>query len=147
MNELEDESYYSDEKSSRQSQFKPSPEGNSIFEYLPDQNRTFILEVDEEEDYDLKMAFYPETRWVNVAVLALVFIIALVANLSALPVILFRRTKFGNGLFAVLILCLNFSDLAVIFFSVLGSLVVEASHFMWGGAPGSCKVKEQKLKY
>jgi hypothetical protein len=52
----------------------------------------------------------------------------------------FRRTKFGNGLFAVLILCLTIADLAATFFSVLGSLIVEYSHFVWGGAPGSCKV-------
>ena len=51
-----------------------------------------------------------------------------------------RRTKFGNGLFACLILCLTVADLAATLFSVLGSLVVESSSFLWGGAPGSCKV-------
>ena len=65
---------------------------------------------------------------------------ALIINLAALPVILFRRTKFGNGMFAVLILCLTISDLAVIFFSVLGSLIIEAIHFLWGGGAGSCQV-------
>lgn len=84
---------------------------------------------------------YPETQWQNVVVLAFVFIFALAANFMALPVILFRRTKFGNGLFAVLILCLTISDLSVTFFSVLGSLIVEASHLLWGGAPGSCQVR------
>ena len=53
---------------------------------------------------------------------------------------LHRRTKFGNGLFAVLILCLTLSDLAVTFFSILGSLIVEASDLLWGGAAGSCQV-------
>ena len=84
---------------------------------------------------------YPETQIQNVLVLSLVLLLALLSNFLALPVILFRRTKFGNGLFAVLILCLTISDMAVILFSVLGSLIVEASHLLWGGAPGSCKVK------
>ena len=89
---------------------------------------------------DVIMVVYPETHLPNVIVLSAVLLLALAANLCALPVILFRRTKFGNGLFAVLILCLTFADLAVVFFSVLGSLVVEASHLLWGGAPGSCQV-------
>ncbi len=76
----------------------------------------------------------------TVSVLALVLLLALIANAVALPVILFRRTKFGNGLFAVLILCLTISDVAVVFFSVLGSLVMEVSKMLWGGAPGSCQV-------
>ena len=57
----------------------------------------------------------------------------------------FRRTKFGNGLFAVLILCLTVADLAATLFSVLGSLVVESSNFLWGSAPGSCKVSSPSL--
>lgn len=88
---------------------------------------------------------YPSgTQMQNVIVLALVLLISLLTNLMALPVILFRRTKFGNGLFAVLILCLTISDLAVILFSVLGSLIVEASHLLWGGGHGSCQVRIQK---
>ena len=83
---------------------------------------------------------FPEVQIQNVAVLAVVFLVGLVVNLMALPVILFRRTKFGNGLFAVLILCLTVSDIAVIFFSVLGGLIVEASNLLWGGTVGSCKV-------
>ena len=84
---------------------------------------------------------FPEVQIQNVAVLAVVFLVGLLVNLMALPVILFRRTKFGNGLFAVLILCLTVSDLAVIFFSVLGGLIVEASNLLWGGTVGSCKVR------
>ena len=90
---------------------------------------------------------YPATQWQNVAVLAVVLLVALVVNFLALPVILFRRTKFGNGLFAVLILCLTVSDLAVTFFSVLGSLIVESSHFVWGGAPGSCQVRRRQVTF
>jgi len=73
-------------------------------------------------------------------VLSVIFVLAFLVNVAALPVILFRRTKFGNGLFAVLILCLTLSDLAVTFFSILGSLIVEASDLLWGGATGSCQV-------
>ncbi len=67
----------------------------------------------------------------------------LILNLAAVPVILFRRTRFGNGLFAVLILCLMSSDLAVLLLSVLGSLVMEVEHLLWGGAPGSCQASHQ----
>jgi hypothetical protein len=74
------------------------------------------------------------------------FLLALAANVLALPVILFRRTKFGNGLFAVLILCLTLSDLSVTFFSILGSLIVEASDLLWGGAAGSCQVRPIKYQ-
>ena len=77
----------------------------------------------------------------NIVVLSIMFLLALTANVLALPVILFRRTKFGNGLFAVLILCLTLSDLSVTFFSILGSLIVEASDLLWGGATGSCQVR------
>ncbi|TRY72338.1 hypothetical protein TCAL_16154 [Tigriopus californicus] len=83
---------------------------------------------------------FPDIQVQNVVILSLVLTVGLLANFLALPVILFRRTKFGNGLFAVLILCLTLSDVAVILFSVLGSLVVEASNLLWGGTPGSCKV-------
>ena len=64
----------------------------------------------------------------------------MILNLVAVPVILFRRTRFGNGLFAVLILCLAASDIAVLLLSVLGSLIMEVGHLLWGGAPGSCQV-------
>ena len=83
----------------------------------------------------------PQSERQNIVVLSVMFLLAFTANVMALPVILFRRTKFGNGLFAVLILCLTLSDLAVTFFSILGSLIVEASDLLWGGAAGSCQVR------
>lgn len=30
--------------------------------------------------------------------------------------------------------------MAVVFFSVLGSLIIEATHLLWGGGSGSCQV-------
>ncbi len=66
----------------------------------------------------------------------------LILNLAAIPVVLFRRTRFGNGLFAVLILCLTLSDVAVLLLSVLGSLIMEVGQLLWGGAPGSCQVRQ-----
>ena len=120
---------------------EPPPSNTS--DYYPYEPGGSLLEPYDEYSNDPTKAriMYPETAWQNVVVLAFVFLFALVANFMALPVILFRRTKFGNGLFAVLILCLTISDLSVTFFSVLGSLIVEASHLLWGGAPGSCQVR------
>ena len=37
----------------------------------------------------------------------------------------FRKTRFGNGQFAVLILCLTVADLLVVFVGILGALVLE----------------------
>jgi hypothetical protein len=39
---------------------------------------------------------------------------------------------------------LTLSDLSVTFFSILGSLIVEASDLLWGGAAGSCQVRHSK---
>ncbi len=96
---------------------------------------------DDEDGIHGQPLVYSEAVAQNVAVLALVLLIGLILNLVAVPVILFRRTRFGNGLFAVLILCLTLSDVAVLLLSVLGSLVMEIGHLLWGGAPGSCQVR------
>jgi len=77
----------------------------------------------------------------NVAVLAVTLLLGCLANLAALPVILFRRTRFGNGLFAVLILCLVSADVLVLALSVAVQLVMEIGELLWGGAPGSCQVE------
>ena len=79
----------------------------------------------------------------NVAVLSILLALALIANLSAFPVILFRRTRlklkifvslksntnplnrFGNGQFACLILCLTVSDLLTVSCGLLGGLILE----------------------
>lgn len=62
--------------------------------------------VVEDDDYFLQVndsvgdmeliVYYPETEIQNVLVLSLVLLVALAANLMALPVILFRRTKVND---------------------------------------------------
>ena len=64
----------------------------------------------------------------NVAVLSVLLALALLANLSAFPVILFRRTRFGNGQFACLILCLTVSDFLTVSVGLVGALVLEVGH-------------------
>jgi len=76
----------------------------------------------------------------NVAVLSILLALALIANLSAFPVILFRRTRFGNGQFACLILCLTVSDLLTVSCGLLGGLILEAGDMMWLGSSGGCAV-------
>jgi len=76
----------------------------------------------------------------NVAVLSVLLALALIANLSAFPVILFRRTRFGNGQFACLILCLTVSDLLTVSCGLLGGLILEAGDMAWLGSSGGCAV-------
>ena len=61
----------------------------------------------------------------NILALSLLLSLALITNLSAAPVILFRRTRFGNGQFACLILCLTAADLLTTLCGVLGGLILE----------------------
>jgi len=76
----------------------------------------------------------------NVAVLSILLALALIANLTAFPVILFRRTRFGNGQFACLILCLTVSDLLTVSCGLLGGLVLEAGDMTWLGSSSGCAV-------
>lgn len=76
----------------------------------------------------------------NVAVLSVLLALALVTNLSAFPVILFRRTRFGNGQFACLILCLTVSDILTVSCGLLGGLVLEAGDMTWLGSSSGCAV-------
>ena len=76
----------------------------------------------------------------NVAVLSVLLALAMVANLAAFPVILFRRTRFGNGQFACLILCLTVSDLLTVICGLLGGLVLEAGDMAWLGSSSGCAV-------
>ncbi|QQP37582.1 Uncharacterized protein FKW44_017888, partial [Caligus rogercresseyi] len=67
----------------------------------------------EDDPFERSILVIPaEMKVQNLSVLGVVFGLSLLGNLAALPVILFKRTKFGNGLFAVLILCLTASDVA-----------------------------------
>merc|ERR1740129_2096449 len=74
----------------------------------------------------------------NVAVLSILLALALIANLSAFPVILFRRTRFGNGQFACLILCLTMADLLTTLCGVMGGLILEVGDMSWAGSSQGC---------
>eukprot|EP00092_Neocalanus_flemingeri_P005067 GFUD01005450.1.p1 GENE.GFUD01005450.1~~GFUD01005450.1.p1 ORF type:complete len:315 (-),score=108.79 GFUD01005450.1:100-1044(-) len=56
----------------------------------------------------------------------------------AFPVILFRRTRFGNGQFAVLVLCLTLSDLLTVCCGLVGGLVLDVGHMTWPGSSTGC---------
>lgn len=89
------------------------------------------------EDHLAQMTDYSHQ---NVVVLSLLLALALLVNLSAFPVILFRRTRFGNGQFACLILCLTVSDLLTVSCGLLGGLVLEAGDMTWLGTSSGCAV-------
>ena len=74
----------------------------------------------------------------NVLALSLLLSLALLTNLSAAPVILFRRTRFGNGQFACLILCLTMTDLVTTMSGLVGGLVLEVGHMSWVGSSQGC---------
>jgi len=74
----------------------------------------------------------------NVLALSLLLSLALITNLSAAPVILFRRTWFGNGQFACLILCLTMTDLVTTMSGLVGGLVLEVGHMSWVGSSQGC---------
>ena len=56
----------------------------------------------------------------------------------AIPVILFRRTRFGNGQFAVLVLCLTMADWLTACCGLVGGLVLEVGHMTWPGSSTGC---------
>ena len=49
-----------------------------------------------------------------------------------------RRTKFGNGQFAVLVLCLTIADLLTVVCGLVGALVLELGHMTWAGTATGC---------
>lgn len=51
---------------------------------------------------------------------------------------LFRRTKFGNGQFAVLVLCLTMADMLTVVCGLVGALVLELGHMTWAGTATGC---------
>ena len=74
----------------------------------------------------------------NILALSIMLALALLTNLSAAPVILFRRTRFGNGQFACLILCLTMTDLVTTMSGLVGGLVLEVGHMSWVGSSQGC---------
>jgi len=86
----------------------------------------------------LDLLHLPEEETQNIAILAVLLVLGLTTNFLAFPVILFRRTKFGNGQFAVLVLCLTIADLLTVCCGLLGGLILEVGHMTWRGTSGGC---------
>ena len=76
----------------------------------------------------------------NTIVLSTLLVLGLTTNLLAFPVIMFRRTRFGNGQFAVLVLCLTVSDLLTVCCGLVGGLVLEVGHMSWSGSTITCSI-------
>ena len=74
----------------------------------------------------------------NIIVVSVLLILGLTGNLVALPVMLFRRTKFGNGQFAVLVLVLTTTDLLTLICGLVGALALELSDWSWAGSSLGC---------
>ena len=74
----------------------------------------------------------------NIIVVSILLMLGLTTNIIALPVMLFRRTKFGNGQFAVLVLVLTSTDLLTVCCGLVGGLVLEVSHMSWAGNSLGC---------
>ena len=74
----------------------------------------------------------------NIILVSVLLILGLSGNLIALPVMLFRRTKFGNGQFAVLVLVLTATDLLTLITGLVGALVLELEHWSWAGSSLGC---------
>jgi len=76
----------------------------------------------------------------NVIVLSILLILALITNIPAFMVILFRRTRFGNGQFACLIFCLTICDLVAVISGLIGGLILELGNMSWVGTSQGCSV-------
>ncbi|XP_023326934.1 uncharacterized protein LOC111700294 [Eurytemora carolleeae] len=81
---------------------------------------------------------FPAEETQNIIILAVLLVLGLTTNFLAFPVILFRRTKFGNGQFAVLVLCLTIADLLTVCCGLLGGLILEVGHMTWSGSSSAC---------
>ena len=88
-------------------------------------------------DEELRLDLWADQQQ-NILALSVMLCLALITNLSAAPVILFRRTRFGNGQFACLILCLTMTDLLTTSCGVLGGLILEVGDMSWAGSSMGC---------
>ena len=74
----------------------------------------------------------------NTVIISILLFLGLTSNFMAFPVILFRRTRFGNGQFAVLVLCLTMADWLTVCCGLVGGLVLEVGHMTWSGSSFGC---------
>ena len=106
-----------------------SPDLSYDYSYLEQDTTQGISETDQLMSSNTKL---------NTAVISTLLFLGLSTNLMAFPVILFRRTRFGNGQFAVLVLCLTMSDLLTVCCGLVGGLVLEVGHMTWSGSSTGC---------
>ena len=104
-----------------------SPELIEEYDLYMEQNEINIGSLDME-------AFIQQpNNSLNIVIVAILLFLGLTSNIFAFPVMLFRRTKFGNGQFAVLVLCLTMADMLTVLCGLVGGLVLELGHMTWAG--------------
>jgi hypothetical protein len=106
-----------------------SPDLSKDYSYL-DQEETQVISETE--------PFMSSNTKLNTAIISTLLFLGLTTNLMAFPVILFRRTRFGNGQFAVLVLCLTMADWLTACCGLVGGLVLEVGHMTWSGSSTGC---------
>ena len=74
----------------------------------------------------------------NTVIIAILLFLGVITNFTAFPVMLFRRTRFGNGQFAILVLCLTMADWLTVCCGLVGCLVMEVGHMTWSGSSLGC---------
>jgi len=75
----------------------------------------------------------------NITILSALLGLGLTTNILTFPIILFRRTRFGNGQFAVLVLVLTLADLATVLAGLVGGLALEVGQMTWAGDTLGCQ--------
>lgn len=83
-------------------------------------------------------AFISSNTTLNIIIIAILLFFGLTTNFMAFPVILFRRTRLGNGQFAILVLCLTMSDWMTVCCGLVGCLVMEVGNMTWSGSSLGC---------
>jgi hypothetical protein len=106
-----------------------SPDLSNDYSYLDQENTQGSSETDQLMSSNTKL---------NTAIISILLFLGLTTNLMAFPVILFRRTRFGNGQFAVLVLCLTLADSLTVCCGLVGGLVLEVGHMTWSGSSTGC---------
>ena len=120
-----------------------SVENSSRYEIFSLNNLDELYDSDwEQEEYyetlDSESFIQHPNKKLNILVISVLLVLGLSSNLIALPVMLFRRTKFGNGQFAVLVLVLTTTDLLTLICGLVGALTLELSHWTWAGNSLGC---------
>ena len=121
-----------------------SPEENSSSRHEILLSPHLLEEYDSVWDQELNTASDTESfiqhsnNHLNIIIVSILLVLGLTTNIIALPVMLFRRTKFGNGQFAVLVLVLTTTDLLTVCCGLVGGLVLEITHMSWAGNSLGC---------